>query len=297
MRIDVITLFPEVLQPYLSASILGRAQAAGLAEIHTHQLRDFTTDPHHKVDDRPFGGGPGMVLMCQPVINAVQAVEAQDTRTALRIFPSPQGRSFTQRDAERLAIQERLLLVCGHYEGFDERILEILRPEELSIGDFVMSGGEPAALAMIDAIVRLIPGALGNEEATADESFQNNCLEYPQYTRPRDFGGLRVPDVLLSGNHAEIEAWRRAQAQERTRRRRPDLLGDLAADGVYTDPADPRTSEAPRPPETFRGPRHQHHGPAVLSLGRRSTDIHSTGDAQARCALRTAGDCAAFDGK
>jgi len=234
MRIDVITLFPEVMQPYLAASILGRAQAAGLVDIRTHQLRDFSQDPHHKVDDRPFGGGPGMVLMCQPVIDAVNAVEALDTRPALRILLSPQGRPFGQETAQRLAAAPRILLICGHYEGFDERISELLQPEELSLGDFVLSGGEPAALAVIDAVVRLLPGALGNEAATADESFQNRRLEYPQYTRPRTYGGLSVPDVLLSGNHAEIEAWRRAQSDARTQRRRPDLMDDGAAAFVHT---------------------------------------------------------------
>lgn len=234
MRIDVITLFPEVIQPYLTASILGRAQAARLVDCHVHQLRDYSQDPHHKVDDRPFGGGPGMVLMCQPVVDAVNVVEALDPRPALRLLLSPQGRPFTQAMAERLARHERLLLISGHYEGFDERIVELLQPEELSLGDFVMSGGEPATLAIIDAVVRLLPGALGNEAATGDESFQGQRLEYPQYTRPRVFGGLAVPDVLLSGNHAEIEAWRRAQSEERTRRRRPDLLQDHAAAVVGT---------------------------------------------------------------
>jgi tRNA (guanine37-N1)-methyltransferase len=229
MRIDIVTLFPEVVQPYLSASILGRAQAAGLVEFHVHQLRDYSQDPHHKVDDRPFGGGPGMVLMCQPVIDAVREVEARDPRPALRILLSPQGRPFDQAAAERLASQPHLLLIAGHYEGFDERIVELLQPEELSLGDFVMSGGEPAVLAVVDAVVRLLPGVLGNEAAAADESFQNQRLEYPQYTRPRVFAGRAVPDVLLSGDHAEIEAWRRAQAEERTRRRRPDLLQDHAA--------------------------------------------------------------------
>lgn len=234
MRIDVITLFPEAVQPYLAASVLGRAQSAAVVEIHTHQLRDYSQDPHHKVDDRPFGGGPGMVLMCQPVLDAVQAVEALDPRSALRILPTPQGRVFDQATAQRFANNSRLLLICGHYEGLDERIIDLLHPEEVSLGDFVMSGGEPAALAIIDAVVRLLPGALGNEAATADESFQNRRLEYPQYTRPRDFRGLCVPDVLLSGNHAEIEAWRRAQSEERTRRRRPDLFQDHAAAIVDT---------------------------------------------------------------
>lgn len=234
MRIDVITLFPEVLQPYLQASILGRAQDAGIVELHTHQLRDYTQDPHQKVDDRPFGGGPGMILMCQPVVDAVHTVEKLDPRPALRILLTPQGRSFTQPVARQLAQRDRLLLICGHYEGFDERILEILEPLELSLGDFVMTGGEPAALAVIDAVTRLLPGVLGNDAATHDESFQEQRLEYPQYTRPRNYRGLDVPDVLLSGHHGQIEAWRRAQSEERTRRRRPDLLQDRAADFVDT---------------------------------------------------------------
>lgn len=235
MRIDVITLFPEVMQPYLSASIPGRAQAAGVVTIALHQLRDYSTDPHRKVDDRPFGGGPGMVLTCQPVIDAVHAIEAQDARPALRILLTPQGTPFNQHMAQRLAAQPRLLLLCGHYEGFDERIAELLRPEEVSLGDFVLSGGELAALAVIDAVVRLLPGALGDAQSAADESFAGRGLEYPQYTRPRDFAGRTVPDVLLSGNHAAIAAWRRAQAEERTRQRRPDLLEDRAAAGVSWD--------------------------------------------------------------
>ncbi len=240
MRIDVITLFPEALHPYLGASILGRAQGAGVVSIHTHQLRDYSQDPHRKVDDRPFGGGPGMVFTCQPVIDAVSAIEALDERPALRIITSPQGRPFSQATAQRLASRQRLLLICGHYEGFDERIIETLQPEEISLGDFVLSGGEPAALAIIDATVRLLPGALGNDEATADESFQAGRLEYPQYTRPRDFQGRAVPEVLLSGNHAEIAAWRRAQSEERTRRRRPDLIEDHAGVSIGSCCPEPR---------------------------------------------------------
>ena len=206
MRIDVLTLFPEVMQPYLTASILGRAQDAGAVEIHTHQLRDYTRDSHRKVDDRPYGGGPGMVLSCQPVCDAVEALR------------------FSQATASRFASCERLFLICGHYEGYDERIIELLQPEEVSLGDFVMTGGEIAALAVIDSVVRLLPGALGNEEAADSESFQRGRLEYPQYTRPREFRGLSVPDVLLTGNHADIEAWRRSQSELRTQQRRPDLL-------------------------------------------------------------------------
>lgn len=239
MRIDVLTLFPEVMSPYLSASILGRASQAGLVEYHLHQLRAYSQDSHQKVDDRPFGGGPGMVLMCQPVYDAVAAVEALDARPALRILLTPQGRPFVQATAQRLAQRERLLLICGHYEGFDERIVELLQPEEISLGDFVLTGGEPAALAVIDAVVRLLPGALGHGEAARHESFQGDLLDYPQYTRPREFRGRTVPEVLLSGNHAEIEAWRRAQSLARTQQRRPDLRSDGGAatsDAAFAGP-------------------------------------------------------------
>lgn len=223
MRFDLLTLFPEVMQPYLAASILGRAQASGRAEFHLHQLRDFSTDPHKKTDDRPFGGGAGMVMTCQPLVEAVEAIEAQDSRKALRVLLTPQGRVFEQQIAQQFAQVERLLLICGHYEGYDERIIEILKPVEISLGDFVMTGGELAALAVVDAVVRLLPGVLGNQHGAVDESFQAGQLEYPQYTRPREFRGLSVPDVLLSGNHAEVERWRRAQAAQRTADRRPDL--------------------------------------------------------------------------
>lgn len=223
MRIDVLTLFPEVFQPYVTASIIGRAQQAGLVEIFTHQLRDYSTDPHKKVDDRPFGGGAGMVLLCQPVCDAVEAIEKMDSRAALRILLTPQGRRFDQSAAQRYAGCERLLLICGHYEGFDERIVELLRPEEVSLGDFVLTGGEIAALAILDSVVRLLPGALGHEEAAAEESFQTGRLEYPQYTRPRVYRGLSVPDVLLTGHHEQIAQWRREQSELRTRQRRPDL--------------------------------------------------------------------------
>ena len=244
MRIDVLTLFPEVIQPYATASILGRAQAAGIVEIHTHQLRHYTLDPHRKVDDRPFGGGPGMVLSCQPVCDAVEAIEAMDHRVALRVLFTPQGPRFTQRTASRFASCERLFLICGHYEGYDERIVELLGPEEVSLGDFILTGGEVAALAVIDSVVRLLPGALGNEAATASESFAGERLEYPQYTRPREYRGLSVPDVLLSGNHADIEAWRRSQAESRTRQRRPDLLA--RDDGAAERLASRREREASR---------------------------------------------------
>ncbi len=228
MRIDVLTLFPEVVEPYIAASILGRAQAAGVVSIHTHQLRDYSTDPHNKVDDRPFGGGPGMILSCQPVIDAVEAIEALDERTALRILLTPQGRSFTQCEAKNLATRERLLLICGHYEGYDERIVDVLRPVELSMGDFVLTGGEIPALAIIDAVTRLLPGALGNADAAGDESFEAGALEHPHYTRPREFRGHVVPDVLISGDHGKVAAWRAAEGKRRTAVRRPDLLDPSA---------------------------------------------------------------------
>ena len=224
MRIDVLTLFPEVMQPYLSASILGRAQAAGVVEIHLHQLRDYASNPHRKVDDRPYGGGPGMVLTCQPVLDAVEAIEALDSRPTLRVMFTPQGRSFNQNVAQEFSRVERVLLICGHYEGYDERLIELLSPELVSLGDFVLTGGEIPALALIDAAVRLLPGALGDEASADDESFSDGLLEYPHYTRPREVRGCAVPDVLLSGNHNEIDTWRREESERRTKRLRPDLL-------------------------------------------------------------------------
>jgi len=224
MRIDVLTLFPEMLEPFCSASIVGRARKAGIVEIVCTQLRDFATDKHKSVDDKPFGGGPGMVLMCGPVFDAVEHVESLDPRPATRIVLTPQGETLTQRTVESLAKKPRLLIVCGHYEGFDQRILDGLRPMEISIGDYVLSGGEPAAAVLIDAVVRLLPGALGDRTSADSESFAGNLLEYPQYTRPREFRGMCVPDVLLSGDHGRIAGWRREQAELRTKARRPDLL-------------------------------------------------------------------------
>ena len=224
MRIDVLTLFPEVMEPFFAASIIGRAQAAGLVSIHLTNIRDFATGRHHSVDDRPFGGGPGMVMMCPPVFDAVEKVEREDPVPATRILLTPQGEPLTQRVARELAGQPRLLLICGHYEGFDERIRQGLRPREISVGDYVLSGGEPAAMVLVDAVVRLLPGALGDDKSNCCESFSDGLLEYPQYTRPREFRGLSVPAVLLSGDHAAIERWRRVEADRRTRQRRPDLL-------------------------------------------------------------------------
>jgi len=224
VRIDVLTLFPEVMTPFFTSSIVGRAQTAGVVEIRCTNIRDFAKGVHQKVDDRPFGGGPGMVMMCGPLFDAVEAVEASDSRPATRILLTPQGERFTQSLAHELAGQSRLLVICGHYEGFDERIRLGLKPREISIGDYVLSGGEVAGMVVVDAVVRLLPGALGDEASPLEESFSDGLLEYPQYTRPREFRGLQVPEVLLSGNHAQIEQWRQAEAIRRTQERRPDLM-------------------------------------------------------------------------
>ncbi len=225
MRIDILTLFPQQVDDFLSYSIIGRARERKIVEIVCTDIREFTADKHRKVDDRPFGGGPGMVLSAQPVFDAVTAVEKQDSRKCKRILLTPQGQLLKQNLVRDLAKEERLLIIAGHYEGFDERIRTGLEPVEISIGDYVLSGGEPAAIVLVDAVVRLLPGALGDEESIEDESFsKDNLLEYPQYTRPREFRGMKVPDILLTGNHAEIEKWRRQQALERTLKRRPDLL-------------------------------------------------------------------------
>lgn len=226
MRIDVLTLFPGAIEPFFASSIIGRAIQAGVVDIRCTNIRDFALDRHRSVDDRPFGGGPGMVMMCQPLYDALEKVEAEDATPAHRILLTPQGQPLNQDLARELADRDRLLLICGHYEGFDERIRTGLKPQEISIGDFVLSGGEPAAMVLVDAVVRLLPGALGDEESCHDESFSHGLLEYPQYTRPREYRGMSVPDVLVSGDHARIEQWRRAQALERTQQRRPDLLDD-----------------------------------------------------------------------
>ena len=209
--------------PVLGTSIPKRAAEKGLVQYHLTNLRDFATDNHKSVDDKPFGGGPGMVMMCQPILDAVASIEQQDPRPATRILLTPQGRLFDQALAEELAGSERLLLIAGHYEGFDERIIDRLRPIEVSIGDYVLSGGELAAMVVTDAVVRLLPGALGAEQGAADESFADGLLEYPQYTRPREYDGMAVPDVLLSGNHKLIAEWRAEQRKQRTQARRPDL--------------------------------------------------------------------------
>ena len=224
LRIDILTLFPEMFAPVLGTSIPKRAAEKGLVGYHLTHLRSFATDAHQSVDDKPFGGGPGMVMMCPVVFDAVEHVERQDPRPATRVLLTPQGRLFDQAVAEEYARRERLLLIAGHYEGFDERIAQGLAPiDELSVGDFVLSGGELAAMVVIDAVVRLLPGALGAEAGAADETFADGLLEHPQYTRPREYRGMSVPEILLSGNHQAIAAWRLEQRRQRTRQRRPDL--------------------------------------------------------------------------
>ncbi len=281
MRIDVLTLFPEAIEPFTNASIIGRAQRAGIVTIRYTNIRDFAADRHRSVDDRPFGGGPGMVMMCPPVFDAVESVEgrpiqgipaAEETAKATpltaekgpdaerqastrgeraewpqaadaenkaadahparptRVLLTPQGEPFNQTMAAELAREPWLLVICGHYEGFDERIIQGLAPREISVGDYVLSGGEAAAMVLIDGIVRLLPGAVGDQESIASESFAEGLLEYPHYTRPRCYRGMEVPEVLLSGDHARIRQWRHEQSEHRTHRRRPDLLAEGPSD-------------------------------------------------------------------
>jgi tRNA (guanine37-N1)-methyltransferase len=222
MHIDVITLFPEMFSGPMHESLLKRAQDQGLWKFETHQLRQWAIDTYGTVDSSPFGGGPGMVLRIEPFYRALEQIDPE--HVAHRILVTPQGKPFTQKTAEALSKQSRIIFLCGHYEGFDERIRTHLVDEELSIGDFVLTGGEIPAMAMIDATVRLLPGVVGNHESLASESFHNNLLEYPHYTRPESFQGWNVPEVLLSGHHANIASWRQEQAKTRTKQRRPDLL-------------------------------------------------------------------------
>ena len=223
MHFDIFTLFPDMFQGPFSESILKRAQERGLLSIALHNIRDATTDKHHVVDDYPYGGGAGMVMKPEPIFTAVEAVHEGGPIILL----TPQGRLFNQQIARELAQEPRVTLICGHYEGIDERVLEHLVTDELSIGDYVLTGGELAAMIVVDATSRLIPGVLGGDESTLEESHSENLLEYPHYTRPPEFRGWKVPDVLLSGNHAEIAKWRRKESLRRTRERRPDLFAKL----------------------------------------------------------------------
>ena len=223
MHIHVITIFPELFSAPLDVGVLGRARRAGLVSVHMHNLRDFTHDRHHTTDDAPFGGGPGMVMMPAPLFEAVESLALPEGSTVVVL--TPQGAPFRQAAAERLSRAAVLTLICGRYEGIDERVRTGLATEELSIGDYVLTGGELPALVVIDAVVRLLPGALGHgEQALADDSHTSGLLQHPQYTRPADYRGMRAPDILLSGDHAAIDRWRRHQALRRTLERRPDLL-------------------------------------------------------------------------
>ncbi|MCD6416910.1 MAG: tRNA (guanosine(37)-N1)-methyltransferase TrmD [Planctomycetes bacterium] len=224
LRFDVLTLFPEVFEPFLRASMPGIARQKGLVSYHLHDIREYSLEKHHKVDDRPYGGGPGMVLRCGPVFRCYEAVRAMAEPAGRLIMLTPQGKRFNQDMARDLSRSQRALLLCGHYEGFDERIRQGLPVEEVSVGDYVLSGGEAAAMVVLDATVRLVPGVLGHEDATSLDSFAEGLLEHPQYTRPPEFRGMSVPEVLLSGDHARIQQWRRRLAEERTRARRADLL-------------------------------------------------------------------------
>jgi tRNA (guanine37-N1)-methyltransferase len=221
MHIDVLTLFPEMFGDYLGQSILKLAIERGLVDVRLHNIRDWAHDRHQAVDDRPFGGGPGMLLKVAPVVECVEAVQSQQSQPGHVILFTPQGRPLSQAVVEQLAERTRLLLVCGRYEGFDQRVIDILQPDQLSIGDYVLSGGEVAAMVVIDAVTRLIPGVLGDATSSQQDSFSQpeRLLEFAQYTRPRDFRGHRVPEVLLSGNHPEIARWRRQQSVDRSARR------------------------------------------------------------------------------
>jgi len=232
MKIDVLTLFPGMFAGPVDESIVKRARQKGLLDLRLHDLRNWTHDRHRTVDDRPFGGGPGMLMKPEPLFEAIESLRSAKTRV---ILFSPAGRKFDQALARELAGWEELLLVTGHYEGVDERVRETLVQDELSVGDYVLTNGALPAMIVIDAVTRLLPGVLGDDESSHDESFSHGLLEYPQYTRPAEFRGMKVPEVLLSGNHAEIEKWRREQSRVRTQQRRPDLLA-----GAALPPADAR---------------------------------------------------------
>jgi tRNA (guanine37-N1)-methyltransferase len=239
MRIDILTLFPEICRAPLSESMINRAQESGAVELRIHNLRDWTTDKHHVVDDAPFGGGQGMVMKAEPIFTAVEDLKSKIPVTQLAeparpgfpnpkskiLLMSPTGRRFDQKMATEFSKEEHLIIICGHYEGVDHRVIEHLVDAEISIGDYVLTNGAIAAVVLVDAVVRLLPGVLGDEQSAADDSFSGGLLEGPQYTRPSEFRGWKVPDILLSGNHGEIAKWRKEQAKHRTKKNRPDLLG------------------------------------------------------------------------
>lgn len=224
MRIDILTLFPEMCERVYSESIIGRSIAKGLIEIHSHNIRDYATNKHHNVDDTPYGGGMGMLMMAQPIYDCyMDLCEKTGTKPYL-IYMSPQGKVLTQEKVKELAKKENIAILCGHYEGVDERVIEAIVDEEISIGDYVLTGGELPALVLSDSVARMLPGVLANDEAMEKESHYNGLLEYPQYTKPAVWNGMEVPEVLLSGHHANIEKWRNEQSLKRTKEKRPDLL-------------------------------------------------------------------------
>lgn len=230
MRIDIMTLFPEMCERVLDESIIGRSREGGLVEINCVNIRDYSTDKHRRVDDTTYGGGTGMIMQCQPIFDCFCDLEKQIGRRPYLIYMSPQGKKLDQQKVKELAKMDNIAILCGHYEGVDERVIEELVDEEISIGDYVLTGGELPALVLADSITRMLPGVLASDEAFEEESHYNGLLEYPQYTRPYEWHGKTVPDVLLTGHHANITKWRRERSLERTKERRPDLLGKAELD-------------------------------------------------------------------
>jgi tRNA (guanine37-N1)-methyltransferase len=230
MKFDVVTIFPRMIDAGLAEGVIARGIASGVLDVAVHDLRDFTTDRHRSVDDMPYGGGPGMVMKPEPLMRAVEHISATRGKPAAVVLLSPQGRTFTQAEAARLVALRHVALLCGRYEGMDERVRDLVATEELSIGDYVLSGGELPALVVLDAVSRLVPGVVGDEQSVAEESFAGGMLDYPHYTRPAEVAGHRVPDVLLSGHHAEVRRWRRKAALARTLERRPELLANAMLD-------------------------------------------------------------------
>jgi len=226
MKFDVVTIFPKMIEAGLAEGVVGRGVEKGLVDVRVHDLRVFTTDRHRTVDDVPYGGGPGMVMKVEPFVRALEAIRAERGTPGAVVLLSPQGRRFDQVEAGRLLGLDHVVLLCGRYEGIDERVRELVATEELSIGDFVVSGGETPALLVIDAVSRLVPGVVGDQESVEQDSFAQGILDHPHYTRPAEFAGRRVPDVLLSGHHAEVRKWRTAEALRRTQERRPDLIDE-----------------------------------------------------------------------
>jgi tRNA (guanine37-N1)-methyltransferase len=248
LKFDIVTIFPRMVEAALAEGILARAVERGVIDVAVHDLRDFTTDRHRVVDDTPFGGGPGMVLKPEPFFLAVERIVEERGRPSAVILPSPQGVRFTHAEAARLSVLEHVVLLCGRYEGIDERVREALATEEISVGDYVLTGGELPALVIVDAVARLVPGAVGDEQSVEQESFVRGRLDHPHYTRPAEFRGRKVPDVLVSGHHGEIRRWRRREALRRTLERRPDLIAAVGLDPDERQLADELVQEREKEP-------------------------------------------------